>query len=260
MNILNLCVVASVKTIKYKNRLASFINAYGIKNINFKNNVKISFLVEDEPRPDFVNESFGWHNYPNVPISLRFIYYLLNHWGESVWTMQVDDDSSTDIDKTIELLNQFYDSDDSMILMGGRNTDLEYGLQHLVREMNEPNILFDNPNICMFRDVPYFVHAWEPSILSQKAVNKIKNYSKLNLFLELALKYRPVFTDQSIYLLSKLAKVPIVEAMFLCPYDRPAEYSAINPQGRYSHIHYVKEEIANYNYIVEAMSRYQVKL
>ena len=89
-----------------------------------------------------------------------------------------------------------------------------------------------------------------------EAVNKIKNYNKLNLFLELALKYRPVFTDQSIYLLSKLAKVPIVEAMFLCPYDRPAEYSAMNPQGRYSHIHYVKEELPTYQMILDEMNKY----
>jgi hypothetical protein len=252
----NLCVIASVKTEKYKKRLFNFINSYGFKNINYKENTKITFLVEDEPRPDFISQECEWFNYPNVPISLRFIYYLINNWRPTEWTMQVDDDSSTDMDKTIEFLNQFYDVHDSMILMGGRNTDLELGLQHLIKEMNEQNILFKNSNISNFKDIPYFVHAWEPSILSEKAVNKIKNYSKLNLFLELALKYRPVFTDQSIYLLSKLAKVPIVEAMFLCPYDRPEEYSAINPDGRYSHIHYVKEETSNYKYIVESMNRY----
>jgi hypothetical protein len=256
MTTFNLCVIASTVTEKYAKRLYNFINYYGFKNINNKENTKITFLVEGEPRPDFIPQECEWFNYPNLPISLRFIYYLINNWNPASWTMQVDDDSSTDIDKTIELLNQFYDSDDSMILMGGRNTDLEYGLQHLVREMNEPNILFDNPNICIFRDVPYFVHAWEPSILSQKAVNKIKNYRKLDLFLELSLKYRPVFTDQSIYLLSKLAKVPIVEAMFLCPYDRPAEYSAINPNGRYSHIHYVKEELPSYKMIFDKMKNY----
>jgi hypothetical protein len=253
MNIFNLCIISSVKTEKYKNRLFNFINSYGFKNLNYKDRVKITFLVEDEPRPDFIPQECDWFNYPNLPISLRFIYYLINNWSPAIWTMQVDDDSSTDIDKTIELLNQFYDSDDSMILMGGRNTDLELGLQHLIKEMQEPNILFNNPNISKFKDIPYFVHAWEPSILSQKAVNKIKNYTKLNLFLDLASKYRPVFTDQGIYLLSKLAKVPIVEAMFLCPYDRPAEYSAINPQGRYSHIHYVKEELPTYQYLLERL-------
>jgi len=256
MNILNLCVIASTKSNKYTQRLKNFINLYGIKNLNYKKNVKICFLVEDEPRPEFLNPEFEWYNYPNLPMSLRLIYYLINNWSPSVWTMQVDDDSSTDIDKTIEFLNQFYDHDDSMILMGGRNTDLEYGLQSLIKEMAEPNILFGNPNICVFKDIPYFVHAWEPSILSNKAVNKIREYNKKDLFLQLALKYSPVFTDQSIYLLSKLAKVPIVEATFLCPYDRPHEYSAINPNGRYSHIHYIKEESPNYNMIVDSMKNH----
>jgi hypothetical protein len=257
MIILNLCVIASTKNEKYLNRLKSFIDSYGYKNLNFKNRVKISFLVDDETRPDFVTNNFGWYNFPGLPISLRFISFLRKDWAPSLWTMQVDDDSSTDIDKTIEFLNQFYDFDDSMILMGGRNTDMEMGLQSILREMGEKNILFDNNNINDFSDIPYFVHAWEPSILSIKAVNKIKKYNKLDLFLELALKYQPVFTDQSIYLLSKLAKIPIVEATFLCPYDRPDEYSAVNPQGRYSHIHYVKEGVNCYDKICDILMKYR---
>jgi hypothetical protein len=252
MNIFNLCIISTAKTEKYKNRLKQFISSYGIKNL-FDKGVKISFLADDSPRPDFLPEKYEWFNFPDIPISLRFINYLMNHWTPSVWTMQVDDDSSTDIDKTIEFLNQFYDTDDSMILMGGRNTDLEHGLQMVIREMGEKNILFESQDISKFQDIPYFVHAWEPSILSLKAVFKIKNYPKLDLFYQLALSYSPVFTDQSIYLLSKLAKIPVVEAAFLCPYDRPNEYSAINPNGRYSHIHYVKEELSTYNIIVEGM-------
>jgi hypothetical protein len=256
MNILNLCVIASTKTEKYKKRLFNFINSYGYKNVFFKNKVKISFLVDDESRPDFVGENFDWINCNQIPVSLRFIYYLNKHWSPFLWTMQVDDDSSTDIDKTIEILNQFYDSDDSMILMGGRNTDMEHGLQLIIREMGEPNILFGSKNINSFNDIPYFVHAWEPSILSLKGVNKIRNYSKLSEFISLALKYKPVFTDQPIYLLSKLAKVPIVEATFLCPYDRPNEYSAIVENGRYSHIHYVKEELPTYNQVINCLKTY----
>ena len=172
--------------------------------------------------------------------------------------MQVDDDSSTDIDKTIELLDQFYGHEDSMILMGGRNTDMEMGLQYVVRDMNEKNILFGSSDINEFNDnIPYFVHAWEPSILSHKAVSKIQNYGKFSEFYDLNLKYQPVFSDQSIYLLSKLAKVPIVEASFLCPYDRPDEYSAINPEGRYSHLHYIKEENHCYNRICKVISSFK---
>lgn len=251
MNILNFCVIASTKTEKYTERLKNFINLYGYKNLNHKEKVKICFLVEDELRPDFLPQEFEWYNYPNTPISLRFVFYLINHWNQSSWVMQVDDDSSTDIDKTIEILNQFYDRDDSMILMGGRNTDMEYGLQLLIKEMQEPNILFNSSNITAFKDIPYFVHAWEPSILSNKAINKIRSYNKLNMFMNLAIKYKPVFTDQSIYLLAKLAKVPIVEATFLCPYDRPNEYSAIVDNGRYSHIHYVKKELPTYKFLIE---------
>ena len=203
-------------------------------------------------------EDIGWFNYPNLPIALRFISYLKFNYIAAEWTMQVDDDSSTDIDKTIELLDQFYGHEDSMILMGGRNTDMEMGLQYVVRDMNEKNILFGSSDINEFNDnIPYFVHAWEPSILSHKAVSKIQNYGKFSEFYDLNLKYQPVFSDQSIYLLSKLAKVPIVEASFLCPYDRPDEYSAINPEGRYSHLHYIKEENHCYNRICKVISSFK---
>jgi hypothetical protein len=254
MHTFNLCVIASTKTEKYIKRLQNFVEIYGFKNFLNKETVKVSFLVADDSKPDFISDEFGWHNFPDIPVSLRFIAYLKTCWEPSLWTMQVDDDSSTDIDKTIELLHQFYDAHDSMILMGGRNTDLELGLQFVVKEMGENNILF-NKNINDFKDIPYFIHAWEPSILSIKAVYKILKYTKFNQFFDLALQYNPIFTDQSIYLLSKLAKIPIVECLFLCPYDRPDEYSAFCLDGRYSHIHYVKEELGSYEKIIDSFKK-----
>jgi hypothetical protein len=259
MKILNLCVLASTKQEKYKERLKKFIDSYGVKNVYNQNYVKIIFLVDEgSERPDFVTEEYGWFIYEHLPIGLRFIHYLKNNWEPALWTMQVDDDSSTDVDKTIELLNQFYDASDSMILMGGRNVDLELGLQKVVKDMGIKNILYNNPDINNFKDIPYFVHAWEPSILSDRAVRKIQRYKDFDLFYFLNIKHNPVFGDQPIYLLAKLAKIPIVEALFLCPYDRPEEYSAVNPNGRYSHIHYVKEDLPSYKITLEAMEKYKI--
>jgi hypothetical protein len=243
---ITLCVLACAKNDKYKKRLMDFIGSYGFKNSDPEHKAKIVFLVEEEDRPDFVDESFGWHKCPGLPLSMRFMKYLSEESLESDWVMQVDDDSSTDIDKTIELLDQYYDPRDSMMLMGGRNTDLEMGLQNIIRMMKVPNFLFSSGDISKFDTTPYFIHAWEPSIISNVAVERIKNWDGLREFMELCKVRRPIFGDQVPYVAARLAKVPIVECLFLSPFCKNQDYSAINPQGRFSHIHYITEKWGEY--------------
>ena len=240
-----LCVLACAKNGKYKKRLFDFIESYGFKNSDHCL-AKIVFLVEDEERPDFVNDSFGWHNCPGIPLSMRFMKYISEEPCESDWIMQVDDDSSTDIDKTMELLDQYYDPQDPVMLMGGRNTDLEMGLQNIVRTMKVPNFLFDSGDISKFDTTPYFIHAWEPSIISSPAVQRIKNWGGLREFMELCKNRRPIFGDQVPYVAARLAKIPIAECLFLSPFCKNQDYTAINPQGRFSHIHYVTEKWGEY--------------
>lgn len=243
---ITLCVLACAKNEKYKKRLNDFIGSYGFKNSDVECKARIVFLVEDEQRPDFVDESFGWYNCPGLPLSMRFLKYLSEHEFESDWIMQVDDDSSTDIDKTCELLAQYYDSTDAVMLMGGRNTDLEMGLQNIVRTMKIPNFLFSSNDISKFDTTPYFIHAWEPSVISKPAAEKIKNWQGLREFMDLCGSRRPIFGDQVPYVAARLAKVPIAECLFLSPFCKSQEYSATNPQGRFSHIHYITEKWGEY--------------
>jgi hypothetical protein len=203
-------------------------------------------LVEDEARPEFVDDSFGWHNSPGLPLSMRFMKYLSEEACESDWIMQVDDDSSTDIDKTCELLEQFYHPSDGIMLMGGRNTDLERSLQSAVKSMNIPNFLFASDDISRFDTTPYFIHAWEPSIISKEGARRIKEWDGLKEFMNFCAVRRPTFGDQVPYVAARLAKVPIVECLFLSPFCKSQDYSATNPQGRFSHIHYVTEKWGEY--------------
>lgn len=248
-----LCVLACAKNEKYKKRLLEFINFYGFKNTNKKINFKVVFLVEDEPRPDFIDESFEWVNCPNLPFSMRLIKYISDNEINSDWLMQVDDDSSTDIDKTCEFLDYYYDHSDSLLLMGGRNTDLEMGLQNAIRKLKIDNFLFSSKNISLFDRIPYFIHAWEPSIFSKSAIKKIKSWTKLKDFLKICEEIRPIFSDQVPYVAAKLSKVPIVECLFLSPFCDSHEYSAINKEGRFSHIHYVTEKWSGYEHFKKNM-------
>jgi hypothetical protein len=241
---MTLCVLACAKNDKYLKRLGDFVRHYGYKNS--KNYARIAFLVEDEVRPDFIPQEHMWYNCPGTPLSCRFLKYLKDFNDESDWIMQVDDDSSTDLDKTFELLNRFYNHQDSMMLMGGRNTDLEMSQQNIIKTMGCDDFFFGSSNISKFDTHPYFVHAWEPTIVSNRAVKTIKAWARLDEYINLCLRHRPTFGDQTPYVVAKLAKIPIVECTFMSPFNKNTEYSAINPNGRYSHIHYVTEKWDGY--------------
>lgn len=243
---ITLCVLACAKNEKYKKRLLDFVDSYGFKNSNPESKLKVVFLVEDEPRPEFLDERFEWFNCAGLPLSMRLLKYLAEGSYDSDWIMQVDDDSSTDVDKTSELLSQFYDPSDCVLLMGGRNTDLEMGLQNIVREMKIPNILFSSSDINKFDTTPYFIHAWEPSILSLPAAKRIVAWEGFKEFCEFCKSRRPTFSDQAPYLAARLAKVPVAECLFLSPFCKYQDYSAINPNGRFSHIHYITEKWGDY--------------
>ena len=243
---ITLCVLACAKNEKYRKRLEDFVDSYGFKKSNPDVSAKIVFLVEDEPKPEFLDDSFGWFNCPGLPLSMRFVKYISEVKCDTDWTMQVDDDSSTDLDKTAELLEQYYDPKDPVVLMGGRNTDLEGALQSTLRIMKVPNFLFESNNISSFDTTPYFIHAWEPSIISKSAMEKIKSWDRLEEFMDICINRKPVFSDQAPYVAARLAKVPIAECLFLSPFCKSHDYSAINPKGRFSHIHYVTDKWNEY--------------
>ena len=242
MNELTFCVLACAKNKKYSARLKEFLDSYGFKMNRKDIRVKFVFLVEDETRPDFIPKDHVWYNCPDTPLSCRFLKFIKESELDSKWIMQVDDDSSTDIDKTIELLEQFYDHQDPMILMGGRNTDMEPAQQNIVKVMDFNNFFFGSNNISTFDTTPYFTHAWEPSILSVEGARKIKYWARLEEYYELCMKYKPGFGDQTPYVAAKIAKVPIVECLFMSPFNKTSEYSALVNEGRYSHVHYITEK------------------
>jgi hypothetical protein len=255
LNDIKLCVLACAKNEKYSKRLREFVDIYGYKLENKDIRAKIVFLVEDEPKPDFLDDSFGWYNCPGMPLSCRLLKYIKDEPVDSKWLMQVDDDSSTDLDKTMELLGQYYDSSDCMLLMGGRNTDLEYGQQNILRSMKVENFFFGSSDINKFDATPYFIHAWEPSIFSASAVERIKSWPRLDEFYSMCVQRRPIFGDQVPYVAARFSKVPIVECLFMSPFSKAEEYSAVVPDGRFSHIHYITDKWSGYELFKRRMLR-----
>lgn len=248
-----LCALVCTKKEKYVRRLHDFIEHYGIICKEAKSRLLVTLLAEDEPRPDFIEKDIQWVNFPQDPMSLRFTSYMANYPITCDWTMQVDDDSSTDIDKTLEILDQYYDYKDPVVLMAGRNTDLELGLQDIARSFNTPNFFFGHQDINKFKGQPLFTHSWGSTIISSAGIKKIKNWAGIKKYIDMCRSVKTVFSDQVPYLAAKLAKVPISESTFMSPFSDADQYTALNTNGRYSHIHYVKEEWSNYRQFLEAL-------
>jgi hypothetical protein len=260
-----LCVLATTKN----NRLPVFSKiGYTGKNCKYK----IVYLVDEEQRPDYLEYLEGdWHKSPGYPLSVRFCHYIQNTNDQAKWTMQVDDDSCTDLDKTLELLDYFYDHNDCMILTGSCNyffnlpmyvdqsicrqncscNGLDPSLQKVLHKMNISHL---GEDINCYNISPYVSNAWEHSIVSNAAINKLKNYNRLQEFIDNCLEFKPSFGDQVPYALCKIAKVPIANCYFLSPLPTIEEYSAVNKTGRFSHIHHVCEYWDAYNHLQKILN------
>lgn len=242
-----LCVLATTKN----NRLEIF-NKIGYKKTE-KYKYKIIYLVDkEEDRPDFIKDEW---NQENIKYSIRFVNYLKKTNEKFRWIMQVDDDSCTDIEKTIDLLDKNYDYKDSCHLTGSfeyhikvpnylsqdilelklSSNHLEPKLQNLLMEMK----LSETDNYNSFDTIPHIFNGWENSVYSNKAVQKIKKYKRLDEFIEKCINFQPDFSDQVPFLLSKIAKIPICCCCFFSPIPSIKDYSGINLTGRFSHIHHI---------------------
>ena len=251
------CVLGSSKN---EERLKQFLEI-GINNLNKYKTKTVYLSGEFDVKPCFISEE--WKNIKS-PLSSRFLSYLKNEDIQSRWILQVDDDSCTDIDRTLDIIDKFYDWQDPVVITGssiffinGKPHGafyMEDSLQKIAAEMNLQDLFLGTNNLNNFEIIPRFKHAWEQSMLSFSAVNKIKKSEKINDFLNLCETYHPQYTDQVPYFAAKLCKIPIDECFIFCPLPVAEEYTAINKTGRYTHIHHVLdywEEIDNLKHIIK---------
>jgi hypothetical protein len=255
MHDLIFCVLATTKN----NRLPQFTKI-GYKKSN-KYKIKIIYLVNNEDKPEFLEGE--WFNCPNHSPSTRLAYYFSKTADESRWFMQVDDDSCTDLDKTIELLDYFYDDQDPVMLTGSssyfpivpRYIDrtpkmetlflhtIDPKLQQVLKKMQIENLFVETSDLNNFEFVPRLCHGWEHNVFSFAGVKKIKKYNRLEEYIEHCLECKPEFGDEVPFLLSKIAKIPISQCYFLTPLPELEEYTGINKNGRFTHIHHMAEPL-----------------
>lgn len=265
-----LCVIATAKS----TRLQSF------QKIGFKDSgryrTKIVYLSDTEDRPDCVTrgEWLDCSAATGTGYTSRFVHYLKETSDEAKWFFQVDDDSCTDFDKTIELLEYFYDHDDPVALTGSFSFHLampryldqseddepcfSYNIspkmQAILKDMEIENLFMGRDNLNYARIMPLMTRGWEHSVFSRAAVKKIKKYGRLQEYVSRCTAADPEFSDQVPFVLARLAKVPIAPCFFLTPTPSIEEYTAINKTGRFSHIHHICEpwgQLKNFEQVIE---------
>lgn len=261
-----LTVLASVQQKKFINRIKNFIEIYGLKFTNHNNiSFKLLFLA-DGPEPDFIkslcsNYDYEWSNCDDTLISLRFLNYIYQNPINYKWIFQVDDDSSTDIDRTYEILSDFYDYNDPICLISGRTGDMCIKQQMILRDMRIRNIFFGKSDLNGNQGPPMFVHSWEATLYSMSAVQKIKLCNRTEEYLKLTHKHKVWWTDNGASVLAKICKVPIVESTFFDSGNGLYEdYSAINAKGRLTHIHYIIDSWEKYEDFLKKMQEHNDKV
>lgn len=249
------CVLATTKN----NRISQFAKI-GYKKSN-KYKIKIIYLVNNEDKPEFLEGE--WFNCPGHSHSTRLTHYFSKTDDKSRWFMQVDDDSCTDLDKTIELLDYFYDCQDPIMLTGScsyfpivpRYIDrtpkmetlflhtIDPKLQQVLKKMQIDHLFIETNDLNNFQVVPRLCHGWEHNVFSFGGVEKIKKYNRLQEYIDQCLECKPEFSDEVPFLLSKIAKIPIAQCYFLTPLPELEEYTGINKNGRFTHIHHMAEPL-----------------
>jgi len=255
---LTLCVLATSKNEK---ALRQFIEIGRTKS---SRKIKTVFLADiNDEKPEFVLDD--WEAM-DCPLSCRFANYLCSSKIDSKWLLQVADDSCTDLDRTLDVINGLYDHQDPVIIAGssiyligsGENRThmsvfMEDNIKEVLHEMGVKHLFpgVEDPN--KFDLMPHFRHSWESSMISSAGARKISMCESAREFLRCCHSKPPFYGDQVPYVAAKLSKVPVSECSIFCPFPIAARYTGINRNGIYTHIHHVVDywdELDNFKKIL----------
>ena len=240
----------SFKTEKHINMAQAFSN-FGLLNISGKYRVKLKALVYRDNLEDFNKLKFDPALDLEVVLSDKdgisgkiYNFYKDNFCdlglGESRWYMQVDDDSHTDVDGLVSILDKYYDSSDPVLLTSA----------NLSSERHRKANYFLSPEEKMERSFNRFFyynsslegHTWEVYIFSsggyKKILKKIPAKDLGEYFVSLI--HRPSSSDEWLEPLSHKSRVPRVIASFIISPGNFIEDFSING-GQFFHIHYAND-------------------
>ena len=240
---------------KYIKALENFLK-YGLLNINNRK-IILNILIAEKDYDNFIKYhipyNFKIFTFKDDNVSEKIYNFYKNnsdYISESTrWHIQVDDDSSTDIDGLITKLDEIYDPSIPIHMISGALNDLNNTVKSLLNKYNFP---IEESN-GLFKFTPnHWKHEWEFSVQSNSFFKRIKDSTSFHDILDTLSKAK-MFSDHGLSLLALLNKIPIVTCRF-AHYANILENFSLNG-GRYYHIHYLKDinykNILNLNFILE---------
>lgn len=240
---------------KYIKAFENFLK-YGLLNIGNKK-IILNVLIAEKDYDTFIKHKFPCDfkifTFKNDIISEKIYNFYkdnANYITEFTrWHIQVDDDSSTDVDGLVTKLDQIYDPSIPVHMICGALHDLNSTVKDLLIKYNFPIQELSQP----LKLTPnHWTHEWEFSIQSNSFFKRILSASSFNDILGTLSKIE-IFSDHGLSLLALLNKIPIIACRF-AHYSNILENFSLNG-GRYYHIHYLNdsnyENILNLNFILE---------
>lgn len=182
---------------------------YGLRNCK-KYNVLVKLIKKaGHHRKDHLLEEYTTENlkFQNIfytfdePAAKRFNYYIdltEEDLQQARWFIFIDDDTVTDIDRTIEKLDEWFDWTENVYCSG------ELMNNYQPQEFEIASLL-GKQNLYSHGKGPF--HEWEICCLSQTALRKIKNNTQANRVLNLRSKISQGWGDHAMGLAARLAKI-----------------------------------------------------
>jgi hypothetical protein len=227
-------------------KVRNFSNFFGVLQSSENISYKIVFLIDEKENEVNLKIDKNYSFYKSNKVnSLKWIDYLYNEPNTSKWYLFVDLNSSTHIDCLRNFLDENYCYTDPCLLIDSKNVEVEDKQNFITRKIGE-YLIPQKYNPFEIKNNFTLIHSKNSFILSNAAVNKIKNWSRYEQYTSLAQDYNVYSTHESVSIIAKYSKIPISETSVLSKELSSKDYSYLNELGRYHHVSNINRNISEY--------------
>ena len=204
-------------------RLVLLTGSERINNINIGWPANVEVLVSPNQRHDYLTSKICDYYSKALNSTLQL---------DAKWYMKLDDDSATDVDRLMTNLEYYFDYNEPFYLATFGDTEFSSEEIECLKKTKMESIL--NTRIPV-------LHEWESCIISQKALQKIRQSPEALMYLVARTSIRSGPGDQTIALAARMAKIYPMHCPFLCKDPVLEDFSYFG--GSLNHIHYVARDI-----------------